>query len=396
MVRAEGAGKGYRIYQRPADRLREMLLRRPLHKTHWALRDVNLEIAQGETFGLVGENGAGKSTLLKMMAGTSRPSEGSVEVRGRVAALLELGAGFHPEESGRDNVHLMGALAGVEPTDRQAYYEAVTGFSELPEEVLARPVKTYSSGMFMRLAFATATAIEPEVLIIDEALSVGDMHFQKKSLDRIMRFRAAGKTTLFCSHNLYQVRSLCDRAAWLHEGRIRSLGDTEEVVSAYEDYEREKTGAGVELERPVIYRPLLEGTSPVRLVSIALENASRTPVTRLESLQPADLVVEVEAHDPSPSFHVGLAVIRNDRENVFGTSTHFDPQRQPLRVQGRRRVALHLPRLMLLSGEYALSVYLLDDSGLHTYDMAEQVCRFTVRNPGRDFGIVSMDYEWRL
>jgi lipopolysaccharide transport system ATP-binding protein len=396
VVRAEGAGKGYRLYRRPADRLRELLFRRPLHQTHWALRGVSLELGRGETFGLVGENGAGKSTLLKLMAGTSRPSEGRVEVRGRVAALLELGAGFHPEESGRDNVHLMGALAGVEPADRQAYYEAVSAFSELPEEVLGRPVKTYSSGMFMRLAFAAATAIEPEVLIIDEALSVGDLHFQKKSLDRIMRFRTAAKTVLFCSHNLYQVRSLCDRAAWLHEGRVRCLGETDEVVSAYEDYEREKTGAGAPLERPAIYRPLVEGTAPVRIASIAMENAAGNSVNRFESLQPADLVVEVEAEDPEVAFHVGLAVIRNDRENVFGTSTHFDPNRPPLRAAGHRRVVLHLPRLMLLSGEYALSVYLLDDSGLHSYDLAEQVCRFAVRNPGRDFGIVSMDYQWRL
>jgi len=395
VVRAGRAGKGYRIYRRPADRLREIIFRRPLHQIHWALREVTLEVARGETFGLVGENGAGKSTLLKLMAGTSRPTEGVVEVGGRVAALLELGAGFHPEESGRDNVHLMGALAGVEPADRQFYYETVAAFSELPEEVLARPVKTYSSGMFMRLAFAAATAIEPEVLIIDEALSVGDMHFQKKSLDRIMQFRAAAKTVLFCSHNLYQVRSLCDRAAWLHEGRIRCLGDTEEVVSAYEDYEREKAGAGAQAERPAIYRPLVEGASPVRLASVAMENAGGAPVSRLESLESADIAVEVESRDPEVAFHVGLAVIRNDRENVFGTSTHFDPGRSPLRADGRMRVVLHLPRLMLLSGEYALSIYLLDDTGLHSYDMAEQICPFAVRNPGRDFGIVSMDYEWR-
>ena len=396
IVRAEEAGKGYRFYRRPADRLRELVFRRRLHQMHWALRGVSLSVARGETFGLVGENGAGKSTLLKLMAGTSRPTEGTVQVRGRVAALLELGAGFHPEESGRENVHLMGAVAGVEPTERGAYYQEVASFSELPEEVLDRPVKTYSSGMFMRLAFAAATAVEPEVLIIDEALSVGDMHFQKKSLDRIMQFRAAGKTVLFCSHNLYQVRSLCDRAAWLHEGCVRILGGTEDVVSAYESYEREKEGVGLQAERPAIYRPLAQGTAPLRLVSISMENAEGTCVNRLESLEPINVVVEVEPQVADADFHVGIAVIRNDRENIFGSSTHFDSARPPLRATVNRRVVLHLPRLTLLSGEYALSVYLLDDTGLHAYDMAEQVYPFTVRNPGRDFGIVHMDYEWRF
>jgi len=396
VVHAEEVGKGYRIYRRPADRLRELFLRRPLHQIHWALREVSLSVAQGETFGLVGENGAGKSSLLKLMAGTSRPTEGRVMVHGRVAALLELGAGFHPEESGRDNVHLMGAVAGVEPADRESYYRDVTSFSELPEDVLGRPVKTYSSGMFMRLAFAAATAVEPDVLIIDEALSVGDMHFQKKSLDRIMQFRAAGKTVLFCSHNLYQVRSLCDRAAWLHEGQVRSMGDTEEVVSAYESYEREKEGAVAQPERAAIFRPAPQGVAPVRLASVSLLNSDGACANRVESLQPVEVAVEVEPRVRDVAFHVGVAIVRSNRENLFGTSTHFDPDRPPLRPEVNRRVVLHLPRLTLLSGEYALSVYLLDDTGLHVYDMAEQVVPFTVRNPGRDFGVVHMDSEWRL
>lgn len=395
-VRAEGAGKGYRIYQRPSDRLREIILRAPRHQVHWALRQVTLDAAQGETFGIIGENGAGKSTLLKLLAGTSRPTEGVVEVRGRVAALLELGTGFHPEESGRDNVHLVGALRGVTPGEREAYYRSVIDFSELPEEVLVRPVKTYSSGMFMRLAFSAATAVEPDVLIIDEALSVGDMHFQKKSLDRILQFRAAGKTVFFCSHNLYQVRSLCDRAAWLHAGQVRSLGDTEEVVSAYESHIREKEGQASRDKPAAVYHRVESGTAPVRILSVARSGIAGAAMSHFNSFDPFDVVVEVEPLVPDTAFHVGVAIVRNDRENVFGTSTHFDPDRPPLRTSTRRRVVLHIPRLMLLSGDYALSLYLLDDTGIHVYDLAEEVCPFSVRNPGRDFGIVTMAYQWRL
>lgn len=396
IVRAEGVGKGYRIYRRPSDRLREIILRAPRHQMHWALREVSLEVAQGETFGIVGENGAGKSTLLKLLAGTSRPTEGAVAVRGRVAALLELGTGFHPEESGRDNVHLVGALRGVAPADRDGYYRSVTAFAELPEEVLARPVKTYSSGMFMRLAFSAATAVDPDVLIIDEALSVGDMHFQKKSLDRIMQFRAAGKTVFFCSHNLYQVRSLCDRAAWLYEGRVRSLGDTEEVVSAYESYIREKEAQASRAAPAAVYQRVEPGTAPVRILSVARRGIAGPTMTHFKTFDPFDVVVDVEPLVPDTAFHVGVAIVRNDRENVFGTSTHFDPDRPPLRASARRQVVLHIPRLMLLSGDYALSLYVLDDTGIHVYDLAEEVCPFSVRNPGRDFGILTMAYQWRL
>ena len=186
MIRFEGIEKTYPVYARPQDRLWEWLSRRQRHRLHVALTGVDFEVQSGETFGLIGENGAGKSTLLKIAAGTIRPTKGKVFRQGRVAALLELGAGFHPEESGQDNIRFMAALHGVQGDALEAFVTKTVEFSELSSEALARPVKTYSSGMFMRLAFAAATAIDPEVLIVDEALSVGDLHFQKKSLNRIL------------------------------------------------------------------------------------------------------------------------------------------------------------------------------------------------------------------
>lgn len=393
VITLRDVGKAYRFYDRPFDRFREVLLRTPSHRLHQALGGVTLDIYRGETFGLVGENGAGKSTFLKLVAGTIRPTSGHLHVEGRVAALLELGAGFHPEETGRDNVRFMAALNGVPPQRVEEYYQRVTEFAELPEDVLDRPVKTYSSGMFMRLAFSAATAVDPDVLVIDEALSVGDMHFQKKSLDRIMQFREAGKTVLFCSHNLYQVRSLCMRAAWIHGGRIMALGDTEHVVTAYESHERAKEQTTREAYLPS--QRAASGTlAPVSFVDATLETPDGINPAFIETFQPLRLVLEVESHRDDTPFHVGFAIVRNDKENVFGTSTHFKQPERPLRGAGRHRVALRFPAFPLLSGDYLLSVYILDNTGLQVLDMAEGIRPFRVHHMGREFGFVHLPHEW--
>ncbi|GAB6067979.1 ABC transporter ATP-binding protein [Methylothermus subterraneus] len=395
-VRLENVSKGYAFFPRPIDRLRALFGGVSQQTWYWALRDVSLMVAAGETFGIIGENGAGKSTLLKLVAGTIRPSSGRIQVSGRVAALLELGAGFHPEESGWENIRLMGALAGIPTTEMPRYVEEVAAFSELPADVLARPVKTYSSGMFMRLAFSAATNVDPDILVIDEALSVGDIHFQKKSLDRILAFRDQGKTVLFCSHNLYQVRSLCSRVAWLDAGRLRLVGETEKVVSAFENYEREKNAG---LREAIPGTPFCNldriADAPVRLRAVAFADAEGKPVAEVETFQPCRAVVEIESAAFTPC-HLGVAIVRNDRENVFGTATHFYPGARPLCPNGILRLALIFPSLPLLSGEYFLSVYVLDDSGLQVYDMAELICPFTVRGKGREVGIVYLDHRWEV
>ena len=216
-IDAYDLGKGYRHYARPVDSLKELVLRRPLHETNWALRSASFQVPRGGTLGVIGANGAGKSTLLKLLAGTLQPSEGRLRVDGRVSAILELGSGFHPEFSGLDNVRMGCAMLGLSAAETRERLPEILDFSELGEAV-HRPVKTYSSGMYVRLAFAVVTSVDPDVLIVDEALSVGDQHFQKKSLSRMRGFIEQGKTVVFCSHNLYQVKSLCDQALWLDRG----------------------------------------------------------------------------------------------------------------------------------------------------------------------------------
>lgn len=405
-VRFHDVEKAYAVFERPQDRLWEMLTRRQRHRVHVALTGVNFAVQPGETFGLVGENGAGKSTLLKIAAGTIRPTSGSVERVGRLAALLELGAGFHPEESGFDNMRFMAALHGLEGGAMAEFVDKAVAFSELSNESLRRPVKTYSSGMFMRLAFAGATAVEPEVLIVDEALSVGDMHFQKKSLDRILALRDKGATILFCSHNLYQVRSLCQRAAWIHGGRVQEIGPTEGVVTAYEAHERRRyihlrkeastevfakvTGEG---ELPAA-EPSAAGVPLLKFLSLKTETAEGINLAELESFEDLSVEIEVEAYTSDP-FHVAFAIVRPDKDNVFGTGTQVRANGKALSGIGRHIVRVRFPSVALLSGKYLWSVYLLDDTGFQVIDMAEMIQPFTVLNQTRrEFGVVWLNHEW--
>lgn len=405
-IRFEGVEKSYVVYERPQDRLWEWLTRRTRHRLHVALSNIDFEVCPGETFGLVGENGAGKSTLLKIAAGTIRPTRGTVYRQGRVAALLELGAGFHPEENGYDNIRFMAALHGLDGKAMAAFVERTVDFADLPAEALSRPVKTYSSGMFMRLAFAAATAIDPELLIVDEALSVGDMHFQKKSLDRILRLRDQGATILFCSHNLYQVRSLCQRAAWIHAGRIQALGPTEDVVTAYEAHERKRYAnlKADDTAPQAAVEPLhgihagaeraSSGLPLAKIVGVTTETSVGVNPACVDSFQDLSLVIEIESYTDHP-FHVLFAIVRPDKDNVFGTSTQFRPDGRPLRGRGLHTVRVKFPRLSLLSGEYLWSVYVLDDSGIQPIDMAELIAPFTVLNQGRrEFGITWIEHEW--
>ena len=238
LIRVCALSKVYKFYWGPRSLFKEMFLRIPAHHALWALKDISLEIEEGEAFGLVGRNGAGKSTLLKILTGTAYPTSGSVNIRGKISALLELGAGFHPEFSGRDNIYFNGALTGHSRREIERREQEIIEFSEL-EEFIDKPVKTYSTGMYVRLGFAVATGFDAAILIIDEALAVGDQSFQKKCTDRILGLKQAGKTILFCSHNLYQVKTLCDRALWLNRGMSQGLGPAAEIVDRFTDYLRE-------------------------------------------------------------------------------------------------------------------------------------------------------------
>jgi homopolymeric O-antigen transport system ATP-binding protein len=231
-VNVENISKNYRIYAKPSHRLRELVLRKKLHRDFWALKSVSFKVKPSSTFGVIGENGSGKSTLLQIIAGTLQPSAGSIRLGGRVAALLELGAGFNPEFTGRENIFLNGAIMGLSQSQIRKKLADIERFAEIGS-FIDQPVKTYSSGMYVRLAFAISISVDPEILLVDESLSVGDVYFQQRCMWKIRQMKQEGKTILFVSHDLAAVKNLCDKALWLEQGEIRMTGEPEAVVSRY-------------------------------------------------------------------------------------------------------------------------------------------------------------------
>ena len=233
-IRVSGLTKAYRLYASKAERARELFLPfgKPRHRLHYAVRDVSFEVARGESIGIIGRNGSGKSTLLKMIAGVLTPTRGEVVLEGRVASLLELGAGFNPDLTGRENVYFQGALMGLGSDHMERQVAEILEFADVGE-FIDQPVKTYSSGMFVRLAFAVAIHVEPEVLIVDEALAVGDVRFQKKCVDWMRRFQLRGGTILFVSHDIFTVKSFCDRLVLIHDGAMEAIGEPDAVANRY-------------------------------------------------------------------------------------------------------------------------------------------------------------------
>ena len=270
-VAFEGVSKSYSIYESPGDRLKELITfnRLSYHENFWALRDISFEIRRGETFCIVGENGSGKSTLLQIVAGILRPTSGSVEVNGRVSALLELGAGFNPEFTGRDNVYLNGSILGLSTKQIDRRYKEIEDFAEIGD-FINQPVKTYSSGMVVRLAFAVAINVDPEVLLVDEALAVGDIYFRHRCMRKVHELRSRGITILFVSHAVGDVKAIGDRAMWIEKGRILEIGATDKVIAKYLASTAEKDTQYLALKK----RP--EGAGPVASMHAA-EIVDRIP-----------------------------------------------------------------------------------------------------------------------
>lgn len=389
-IEATNLSKVYRIYANPRDRLKEYLFRgrRTYHQPFWALRDVSFRAGVGSTTGLIGDNGAGKSTLLQLVAGILRPTSGNVALRGRVSTILELGTGFNPEFTGRENAFMSGAIMGIGQKEMERRFPEIAAFAEIGE-FIERPVKMYSSGMYVRLAFAVATSVDPDILIIDEALSVGDQYFQKRCIDRIESFRKAGKTILFCSHNLYQVRLICDETIWLKDGHVAVAGETSRVVGAYENYLRER-----EVPRAPAIRV---DQGPRAFPWIAKVRLSRggEDVERDQFMTGEDLTVTVQYEVPQPPtlVHVGVILVRNDAVQVFGTGTHVAGVTPPT-CSGS--VRLRFPRLHLMSGEYEVSAYLLDEHGLHVYDQREREFKFQVVQNVQALGLCYLDHRWEV
>ncbi len=314
-------GRVYRQYSKPTDSLKEMLFRRKYHKEFWALKQVSFRCEKGEVLGIVGDNGAGKSTLLKLLAGTMQPTNGELIVNGRVSAILELGSGFHPDFTGLENIHLGCAVLGLDARQIADKVDEIIDFSEL-KNFIHQPIKNYSSGMFMRLAFSVVTSVDPDVLVVDEALSVGDQHFQKKSMDRMMLFRDQGRALVFCSHNLYHVKELCKRAIWLDKGEIQALGESGDVIDQYNDHVRMQNNVSISGSNPSQSEHKKENAQltayllSANLVDAKL-NEKGLAIYRTGDSFFVKVMVQKQSSLALEDVHVGIVIKRNDGVQCF-------------------------------------------------------------------------------
>ena len=399
-LEAEGLGKAYQIYHGPARRMLEMatLGRYQGHHEFWALRDVSLQLRPGAALGLCGANGAGKSTLLKILAGTTSPSVGRYRFHGRVASLLELGAGFHMDFTGRANILMNGVMMGFSKREIEAKTDEIIEFAELGTYI-DEPVRMYSSGMGMRLGFAVAMAMDPEILIIDEVFAVGDMYFQKKCVDKIYEFRQRNRTILFCSHSLYDIRQLCDEALWLDHGRDMAQGDAIHVTTEYGVFQREHIGesadhaAGQFAEAPELADPAKKGELPRILDARIYRMGTEEPVKEVRTGDSVEVRIWWEnPHPEQTPIQIGLALNNVDTTTIAACSTEFDGYR----LEGTRAcTVLEFPEIDLLSNQILVAIWLLDDRGIHKYDDYVVADHLTVRVPTKDIGFFRMTHRWR-
>jgi len=458
-VEVRGLSKCYQMYADPKDRLKQFFMPRLHHylpwfgraqyyQEFWSLREVSMSLRQGEVMGIIGVNGAGKSSFLQLICGVLASTQGEVLVQGRVAALLELGAGFNPEFTGRENINLNATLLGLTAQDILLKTPEIIAFSGI-EAFIDQPVKTYSSGMYVRLAFAIATSVEPDILVIDEALSVGDGAFARKSFDRIMALKEKGVTILFCSHNIYQVEALCESAIWLHQGQVKASGPARVVCQAYNEFLDEvsvaQSAASVQFDGmsskdqglqslmtewdarqgsqdssgPVSIKVLGDCTEPekksldgpnwpsgaigskgmarIERVSFkvndkAVEKTSQ-PLTLLSEHSDLEVSVQFVSSLDVPTPNVAVIFTDKAGRNISSCSNFYDHvalQRDDL---GQTHVRVHFPKMPFMRGRYGISVFLLCERALHIYDSAN-VAEMDVSQQGLELGVVALDRHW--
>lgn len=389
-VRAESLWKNFRLYHERNQFLKAAILRgrRARYEEFWALKDVSFEVPTGTTFGVIGHNGSGKSTLLKTLTGILVPDQGSVKTVGRVSALLELGAGFHPELSGRENVFLNGAILGLKRKEIEKRFDDIVEFAGL-EQFIDSPVKNYSSGMFVRLGFAVAANVEPDVLLIDEVLSVGDENFARKSAEKIDQFRRDGRTIVFVSHGLDSVEQLCETVAWLDHGEIQMIGPAAEVISAYRGDSHDAVTSPDEFGSRW-------GSGEIQIASVEMFDGGGQPVEHPRTLDPMTIRVNVTAHAPIQDSVLVAKIDQLGGHTVWQSSTRRNGVSVGL-IRDAATIELKFPALPLLEGTYELTLALTNQTEVQPYDWWERRIRFDVRQyVSGDHGVVHIPTTWTV
>lgn len=386
--------KVYNMYAKPSDRFKETfsLKRKSYHDVFYALNDVNIHVEQGEMIGFIGENGSGKSTLLKIITGVLTPTEGEIKITGNIAALLELGTGFNPEYTGYDNIFLNGMVLGFTREEMEKKVDDIIQFADIGDH-LYQPVKTYSSGMLVRLAFAVATNVDPDILIVDEALAVGDLEFQLKCMEKFTEFRNAGKTVLFVSHDVNAVRRFCDRVYWLKRGSVEDEGDTMEITEQYENFLKKKSMKTIDRDKSVVVEHTAHDI--VEVTSAELLGGDLEPLEIVE--QDAKVIIRVKytvKNDTIKSPVLGVAIRTVDNQYVCGLNTLLDKVKIPWKL-GENEFCIEYPKMALLGGEYYFDVAVFEENA--TIPLVYKTKYLTMFITGKYIGegIVVLDHEWK-
>lgn len=414
MIKVDNLVKRYNMYDNPIDRLKEAcsITKKSYHKEFSALNGISFEVEKGDAIGILGKNGCGKSTLLKMITGVLTPTSGTIEINGKVSAILELGTGFNPEYTGIENIYLNGTMMGCTREEIDKKVDSIVEFADIGD-FINQPVKIYSSGMFARLAFAVAINVNPDILIVDEALAVGDTRFQIKCINKMKSLKDSGTTILFVSHATEQIKRFCNKAIWIKDGRIKEQGPASEIADLYEDYmkygdvdnkkdvrlketndtstneetieEEEKTIDGL---RP-FKMPLDEDT----LAAIVNVKINKEKLSTFE-----DFEVEVTYDvfkEKIEGFLLGVAIYTPNREYIFGPNTYLEKAEVP-NTYGRHKVVYRIPSMTLLGGKYTIDVGIFTDESIVNLDYKTAVKAFTIANEYISEGKFYIKHEWNV
>ena len=400
----------YKFYKKYADRHKFLTIKSALvNKTLFgdlqvgerfeALRGVSFDVKSGQTLGIIGENGSGKSTLLKILAGISKPTSGEVITSGRISALIELGAGFHPEISGRENIFINGVILGLTRKQIQEKYQEIVRFAEL-EEFIDNPVKSYSSGMFMRLGFSIAINVNPDILLVDEVLAVGDASFVPKCLDKINEFRRHDKTIIYVSHDLATIERICDDVIWMKKGKIEMRGYPKRVVDAYLEYigkkDEKKTLAqhGEEEKLSGNEKEKRWGSREIEISNVKMFDAANREKYIFEADEPLAIQFDVEARAAESDFVFGIGVYNGEGVNCYGSNTLLENY-AARQIQGKGKVRLTVPALGLVNGTYFLDIAVHKRDG-YPFDYHHFQYTFRVTSSHRDVGIARIPHHWEF
>ncbi len=410
VIEVKNLWKKYRLYHEKRPSLKETVLfkGRGRWEDFWVLKNINLKIEKGATVGLIGENGSGKSTFLKLLTKIIYPNEGELNIKGRVSSLLELGAGFHPDFTGRENIYFNSSIFGLTKKEIDRRVDDIISFSEL-RDFIDNPVRSYSSGMYMRLAFATAINVDPDILLIDEVLAVGDAAFQKKCFNRIKDFKNQKKTIVFVSHDHSIVEKLCNKAAWLHNGELQFFGDTKEAVNLYLDYlssKQEKRMADEHDSEPevVVHNgttvdagndkkgPERWGTGEIMITDVKMFGMERREKYFFETGESMEVEIHYRVHRMVDNSVFGVGFFRNDGLQCYGTNTFIDKINID-NLQPEGVIKFQTDSMNLLEGKYYLDVAVHDDQGW-AYDYIVRRCTFEVASRITDVGVARIPHKW--